>query len=371
MAGLCWMALVLAFFLSAGNSSAAVDQNWLASIIEGIKNQYALGDTFSLAVNVPQNQDPSNLQEVFKDDPADQVKQTVSGGQVYQGARVVAAAQSGALSHVLEKIQPFIKSSEGNVLVIYSEESPCGPTCTNQDGIAGKINDVTQNWSGFAFAFSKVADVSDASQQAESFKQLEISKLGLDNIFRCYKPGDSFQCTSCSSGGDVAPSCVANNEEQGASEGTGGNVGEETGASVGEETGASVGEEIPAGIGGGAQGREGGLSKCRGRDKRGCKRRGRKGGKVRRQCKRRGGCKGKRNGKRGKGSKVRKGRKPRRGRKGGKRGKRRGGRKGGKRGKRRGGRKGSKKGKRRGRKGKRWGKSGKRRGGRRRGLQVE
>uniref|UniRef100_A0A8C4DYG6 Uncharacterized protein n=1 Tax=Dicentrarchus labrax TaxID=13489 RepID=A0A8C4DYG6_DICLA len=64
-----------------------------------------------------------------------------------------------------------------------------------------------RNWSGFAFAFSKVADVSDASQQAESFKQLEISKLGLDNIFRCYNPGDSFQCTSCSSGGDVTPSC--------------------------------------------------------------------------------------------------------------------------------------------------------------------
>ncbi|XP_051241480.1 uncharacterized protein LOC127355050 [Dicentrarchus labrax] len=344
MAGLCWMALVLAFFLSAGKSSAAVDQNWLASIIEGIKNQYALGDTFSLAVNVPQNQDPSNLQEVFKDDPADQVKQTVSGGQVYQGSRVVAAAQSGALLNVLEKIQSFIKSSEGNVLVIYSEESPCGPTCTNEDGIAGKINDVTQNWSGFAFAFSKVADVSDASQQAESFKQLEISKLGLDNIFRCYNPGDSFQCTSCSSGGDVTPSCVANNApanpEQGASEGTG--------ADVGGETGGNVGEEIAAGKAGGTQGREGGLSKCKGRGKRGCKRRGRKGGKVR------------------------KGRKRGRGRKGKKQGKRRGGRKGRKHGKRRGGRKGRKHGKRRGgRKGKKWGKSKKRRGGRRRGLQVE
>lgn len=39
MAGLCWTAAVLLVFLSAGNTSAAVDQNWLASIIEGIKNE--------------------------------------------------------------------------------------------------------------------------------------------------------------------------------------------------------------------------------------------------------------------------------------------------------------------------------------------
>ncbi|KAI3353566.1 hypothetical protein L3Q82_020086, partial [Scortum barcoo] len=84
MAGPCWMAVVVAFFLSAQDSLAAVDQNWLTSITEGIKNQYALGDTFSLAVNVPEGQDPNDLQQVFQDDPADKVKQTVSEGQVYQ-----------------------------------------------------------------------------------------------------------------------------------------------------------------------------------------------------------------------------------------------------------------------------------------------
>ncbi|KAM7394756.1 hypothetical protein PAMP_021542 [Pampus punctatissimus] len=39
MAGLHWMAVALAFFLSTGNSLAVVDQSWLTSIVEGIKNQ--------------------------------------------------------------------------------------------------------------------------------------------------------------------------------------------------------------------------------------------------------------------------------------------------------------------------------------------
>ncbi|KAL7404615.1 hypothetical protein ABVT39_017169 [Epinephelus coioides] len=142
MAGLCWTAVVLALLLSTGRSSAAVDQNWLTSVIEGIKNEYDLGDTFSLAVNIPQDQDINNLQQVFQGDPADTVKQTVSKGEVYQGTRVLAATGSKALSRVLENMQPLINSSQGNFLVIYSEESPSA----NEDNITGKINDVIQNW---------------------------------------------------------------------------------------------------------------------------------------------------------------------------------------------------------------------------------
>ncbi|KAF3688113.1 hypothetical protein EXN66_Car003785 [Channa argus] len=221
MAGLCWMGLAL--LLSAGNSLAAVDQTWLTNIIEGIKDQYPLGNTFSLVVNIPRNQNPDSLQEVLKGDSADKVKQAVSRGQVYQGSRVVAAAQPEALSRVLENMQPLIKSSQGNFLIIYSEESPCGSTCTNtnEGSIATKINDVTQNWSGYAFVFSKVAAGPDAdtSHLAQSFKQLTISKLGLENLFRCYQPRhDAFRCISCSSGRSVTPSCLANtspsNQEQ-------------------------------------------------------------------------------------------------------------------------------------------------------------
>ncbi|XP_071359746.1 uncharacterized protein [Trachinotus anak] len=356
MAGLCWVTVVLTFFLSAGVGVTAVDQNWLTNIVDGIKNEYALGDTFSVAVNIPENQDPNDLQQVLQNDPADQVNQAVSQGQVYRGTRVVAAAQPEAVSRVLENIQPFIKSSQGNFLIIYSSDSPCGPTCanTNEDGITDRINDVIQNWSGYAFVFSNVADVPDAdtSQLAQSFQQLGVSKLGLDNIFRCYNPGGgAIQCTSCSSGGDVTPSCVANtalsNQEQGA----------------GEETSplepVDIGTQIDTGMGGGGgeqtgegQGR---VSRCRGRGsrKRGCKRR--VGGKLRRKCSRRGGC-----GRRKKGGKVRKGGNRRRWGKGRGRGKSQGWRRGkgkgwgkGRRGnKRRGGGKRRKWGKHSGR---RWG----------------
>ncbi|XP_031732543.1 uncharacterized protein LOC116399491 isoform X2 [Anarrhichthys ocellatus] len=299
MAGLRWMAVVLTVFLSAGDSLAAVDQNWLTSIIEGIKKEYALDGAFSLAVNVPENQDINDLQQVFQSDPADSVKQAVSEGRVYQGTRVVAAARSRA---VLENIQTLMASSQGHFLVIYSEDSPCCPT--NANDIADQVNAIVQKWNGYAFVFSKVPDVpaADTWRLAESFKQLAISKLGLDNIFRCYEPGhDPFQCTSCSSGGDVTPSCVANdassNEEQREDEearevpATGTDTGKETAPGGGIATG------ISEGIGGGRGTREGKVrkqSKGRGGDRRG------KGSKVRKQSKGRGGDR------RGKGSKVRK-----------------------------------------------------------------
>ncbi|XP_030000335.1 uncharacterized protein LOC115426385 [Sphaeramia orbicularis] len=212
MTGLWWKTTLLVFFLSSGNTWAAVDQTWLTSVAQAIKNEYAPDDTFSLAVNIPENQDPNDLQPIFQDDPVDKVRESVSQGQVYQGTRVVAA---GTLSSVFDNIQHLKQSSWGNVLVIYSEQSPCGPQCssTNQDGITAKINDVIQNWSSYAFVFSKALDNSaaDIPQAAESFKNLQISQLGLDNVFRCYKPDDApFQCTSCNLDGNVTPSCVAN-----------------------------------------------------------------------------------------------------------------------------------------------------------------
>ncbi|CAK6976325.1 hypothetical protein E3U43_008169 [Scomber scombrus] len=333
MAGLHWVAVVLAFFLSTGTSLADVDQSWLKSIVEGIKNEYALGDTFSLAVNVPQNQDPTDLQEVFQDDPADKLKQTVSLGQVYQGTRVVAT--SGALLDVLENIQPLIANSQDNFLVIYSEESPCGPTCTsnNEDTITERINDVIENWSGYAFVFSKVADVpaTDTSQQAESFKELGISKLGLDHIFRCYQPGnDPFQCTSCSSDGDVTPSCVANeamsNQEQGKQTGEVSEPRECDGSNCKRRGGSKYGE-----VKKGREQKKGGKVRKGGKGKKGGKvrkgRKGKKGGKVRK------GGKGKKVGKVRKGGKFKKGGKVRKrgkGKKGGKGRKRRKYKKGGK-----------------------------------------
>ncbi|XP_008416239.1 uncharacterized protein LOC103469933 [Poecilia reticulata] len=314
MAVLCWVVLGLAVFLSPQRSLAAVNQDWLTNIIQNLKNEYALGDSYSLAVNLPVNQDLDSLAEVLKDDPADAVKQAISAGQVYQGTRVVAAVQSGALAQVLEKIQPLIKSSDGNVLIVYSEGYP------DANGIDNKISDVVQNWKSYAFVFSKVADVADADtlQRAALFKQQELSKFGLENIFRCYEQSDSFQCTNCKAGDDVAPSCVAdtiqsNGDEEtavgapeppaGSDEGaiSGSNNGIDTGSDTSEEGGEVI-EEGKGGKGG----------KVRKSGKRG------KGGKVRKSGKRGKGGKMRKSRKRGKGGKMRKSRRRKR------RGKRRG-----------------------------------------------
>ncbi|XP_047433533.1 uncharacterized protein LOC125003572 [Mugil cephalus] len=328
MAGLYWM--MLTFFLAAPNSSAALDPAWLAHIVEGIRNEYSSSDSFSLAANIPQNQDPNSLEQVLQQDSADKVEEAVSKGQVYQGTRVVAAAQSGAMPLVLRHIQPFIKSSQGNVLVVYSGDAPAAET----NGIGDVIREVTQNWQGYAFVFSK---------EAQSPKQLEIPNLGLGNIFHCYEPeGDSFQCTSCSSGGDVAASCVANTQRLSQDQGAAGVEALGDVANIISSLGDVRGHEDME---------EGGkMSKCKGSGGKGCKakggRRGRKGGKVRKGRKRGKGGKVRKGGKRGKGGKVRKGRKRGKGgkvRKGRKRGKGRKGKRGGKskrRGKRRSKRRG-------------------------------
>ncbi|XP_039860188.1 uncharacterized protein LOC120716678 isoform X2 [Simochromis diagramma] len=410
MAGLCWLVMVPAFFLSPPNILAAVNQDWLTDIVAAVKNKYELGDSFSVALNIPQNQDPSSLQEVLQNDPADSVRGAISQDQVYKGTRVVAATQSQALSHVLHNIQPFIKSSEGNVLVIYSENSPI----SNDKGITLNISDITNNWSGYAFVFSNVVDVpaSDTSQLTQSFKHLEITKLGLNNIYRCYAPGDdAFQCTRCSSGGDVTPTCVANpalsSQEQGTDvetpkpgldTGLFNDIGNDIGTGIGTDIGTDIGSGIPPGSG---RGKEGQISKCKGNQRGSFKRRGgsklRGGGRCKKRSKLRGegrrrkGSKLRRGGRRKKGSKLRRGGRRRKGsklRRGGRRGKgsklRRGGRRrkgsklrrGGRRGKgsklRRGGRrrKGSKQGRKqgKGRRGsKRKGRNKSRRGGKRRG----
>ncbi|XP_014858255.1 PREDICTED: uncharacterized protein LOC106927293 [Poecilia mexicana] len=204
MKSLFWVTVV--FLLSAGNTLAALDQKWLSDIVQTIKNKYQLGDTTSWAVNIPQNQDPSRLMEVLQEDPPDAVKIAVSKGDVYQGKRMTASTQSLAISHVLEKIKVSQTGNQGNIIIIYSEKYQN----INENGIAANINKIIQSWGRYVFVFSKVVDVADAGMptRAELFKQQELSKFGLENIFRCYEPGGSFQCTSCGSVENVAPSCL-------------------------------------------------------------------------------------------------------------------------------------------------------------------
>ncbi|XP_023189317.1 uncharacterized protein LOC111608595 [Xiphophorus maculatus] len=371
MAVLCWVVLVLAVFLSPQCSLAAVDEAWLTDIIQNLKNEYELGDSYSLVVNLPVNQDISSLAEVLKDDPADAVKQAISTGQGYQGTRVVAAAQSGALAHVLEKIQPLIKSSDGNVLIVYSEGYP------DANGIDNKISNIVQNWKSYAFVFSKVADVADADTLARAamFKEQEVSKFGLENIFRCYEQSDSFQCTNCKAGDNVAPSCVADTMQSGANEETAvGATEPPTGSDEGTISGLNNESDIGT-IAGTDQDYEGGgmIDVMGGQEPRKGKTRqkGKRGGEVKEGGKRGKGGKMRKSRRRGEGSKMRKSRrrgkrgKMRKSRRRGKGGKMRKSRRRGKGGKMRKSRGRGKRGKMR--KSRRRGKGGKMRKSRRRG----
>ncbi|XP_039673086.1 uncharacterized protein LOC120569296 isoform X4 [Perca fluviatilis] len=67
MAGLCWMAVVLAFSLSVGNTGA-MDQNKVQKLAKYILNNCFLGEgQVSLAVNFPANLDQNSLHKISEE----------------------------------------------------------------------------------------------------------------------------------------------------------------------------------------------------------------------------------------------------------------------------------------------------------------
>ncbi|XP_039666508.1 uncharacterized protein LOC120565143 [Perca fluviatilis] len=235
MAGLCWMAVVLAFSLSAGNTEA-MNQNRLETIVKYIMEMYSVcnkGNTlqFSLAVNIPENQ-YLNLQELFKDDVADNVKRLLKKGKVYTSNNMVAAMpmkkkDEHAEARVLANIQPLPDSSAGKSLVFYSYLSPCVTKCANpkhDDNILKDINEKIpkDKWAERVFVFSTIfKKYTDQNGKEQEFSENEIrdalKELGgttLDyNIFRCdysYNAQASdhsgpFQCIKCFSNGAPEP----------------------------------------------------------------------------------------------------------------------------------------------------------------------
>ncbi|XP_074521169.1 uncharacterized protein LOC141786412 [Halichoeres trimaculatus] len=222
MAGL-WMTWTLVFLLTGG--SAAVDQNQLARLVKGLKDEYRISGMFSLALSIP-SEDPANLRQIFTDNPKTTVEQTVNGGGVYQGARLAVAAPQDrppvhAERRVLLNLQ--LQSNPGDLLVIYSYASPCNHKCTNINNpynILGLIGNVINagNWGGRVFVFEKVfvphgpTAITEAALSA-SLQALGRSGIGLANIFRCFRPNNSrnFECSSCSSGAGVTRVCVDRN----------------------------------------------------------------------------------------------------------------------------------------------------------------
>ncbi|KAM3624023.1 uncharacterized protein V6R79_018180 [Siganus canaliculatus] len=209
-------------------SWTAVDQKKLATIIQGIRNEYHIQGQFSLALNIPVDQDLNELETAFKKDLCATVRDKISKDEIYQGINVVAAKfkKAGAYTdhaeaRVLDKIRPLADSSKGHFLVFYSYLSPCGSKCTNKsnrNNILDKVNQIITKWKNYAFVFSKVFDktrngtVINRHELVEALKQLGESKIGQKNIFRCYKPKTAgFLCIRCFRDGKLSDECVNNN----------------------------------------------------------------------------------------------------------------------------------------------------------------
>ncbi|KAL7403794.1 hypothetical protein ABVT39_005172 [Epinephelus coioides] len=228
MAGLCWMAVVLAFSTSIGNS-LAVDERNLTVIVRKILDRYFMNNMqFSLAVNIPVDQ---KIKEALDEDSSTNVKNKVQKDGVYNGTNVVAATfqktdtyTDHAEAVVLDNIKPLVINSEGHILVLYSYLSPCGQKCTSTDpkhkrtNILNKIDDAFKNskWADRAFVFTKVYDKRDNIPIPEkeirgAINNLGKTQIGQNNIFRCYYPKKGqWQCIKCFNNGVLSDECVHN-----------------------------------------------------------------------------------------------------------------------------------------------------------------
>ncbi|KAA8593143.1 hypothetical protein FQN60_018598, partial [Etheostoma spectabile] len=232
MAGLCWIVVVLVFSLSAGHTEA-MNQNDVETITKYILDKYFIANKhFSLAVNIPMNQNLNRLQDLFNADDATTVMNTVRSGAVYRGTNLVEASPRSytapnrnqytehAEARVLDNIQPLAASSAGKSLVFYSYLSPCGAKCTNPNNynnILNKIDNIPNDrWADSAFVFSTVFDgfkdqngryvYFTVDEIRNTLQNLGATKFGQDNIFRCFR--GKRQCIKCFNNGVLSPQCV-------------------------------------------------------------------------------------------------------------------------------------------------------------------
>lgn len=186
--------------------------------------RYGTGGMFSLAVAVPegQNQNVNQvLQQVFRSDPGNNVKNSLNNNQVYVGSRVIAAkvyrrpgGTDHAESRVVDQLSRLAVQNRNDLLLFYVYASPCVEKCssdTHQQSILTRIRGIT-GWSNHAVVFSKIFKPNTGpgntdQQRREALQRLGAS-VGLANIFRCDGAGWR-QCTSCSNNGQVAHYCVS------------------------------------------------------------------------------------------------------------------------------------------------------------------
>lgn len=215
MAGLCWMAVMLALLLSAGNSSATVDKNQLARLVDQILNTYRpsymhegqrKSPMFSLAISIPYNNERRMYDISQVPDTGEQVRNAIQSCNVYSGTRVVAATvlrwpdvlnqcptqhvqwpdvlrrcrkeemtwadvqrlcpgkiREGTADHAeFRTLQHFntllTNHNRNDLLLFYVFASPCAQRCaseTSTRNILDLINPIL-GWNNYAFVFSKV-----------------------------------------------------------------------------------------------------------------------------------------------------------------------------------------------------------------------
>ncbi|CAI5695046.1 unnamed protein product [Oreochromis niloticus] len=221
----CFM---LAVLLSAGTIQA-VDVNWLTGIIKAIRTEYKLRGQFCLAATIPGQQDPNTLisNVLHKDRFDERMEDSVKGGEVYVGSRVVLAVPIGpvhAERAVLPSLGKLKKQGENDFLLIYSYLSPCS-SCTDHNqgfNILKMIeNQVRPRRSDKAFVFTKVfshpkdGSIVTRDVLVKSLTELSNSMGGLQYIFRCDGPSSSeLECHSCSVNHRVSEFCIDNNAER-------------------------------------------------------------------------------------------------------------------------------------------------------------
>ncbi|XP_005461963.1 uncharacterized protein LOC102075914 [Oreochromis niloticus] len=221
----CFM---LAVLLSAGTIQA-VDVNWLTGIIKAIRTEYKLRGQFCLAATIPGQQDPNTLisNVLHKDRFDERMEDSVKGGEVYVGSRVVLAVPIGpvhAEHAVLPSLGKLKKQGENDFLLIYSYLSPCS-SCTDHNqgfNILKMIeNQVRPRRSDKAFVFTKVfshpkdGSIVTRDVLVKSLTELSNSMGGLQYIFRCDGPSSSeLECHSCSVNHRVSEFCIDNNAER-------------------------------------------------------------------------------------------------------------------------------------------------------------
>lgn len=269
-----WSWMLLVFLLPATGSLDV--ENWLTPTVEIIRTEYSIRSQFCVAVNIPVDQNSSQLLDVLQNDRYEKVEKVMNDtDDLYIGTRVVAAkphvedAEVRVLPNmdglyidtravtakphvkhaevrVLNNMDGLCNQSQDNFLVFYTYLSPCAKQCANPDDDRNILDDIQYITDTYwkerhALVFGQPCTYLNGreitkEQLEESFRNLKAK--GFKNIFRCYFRNDVYQCHSCSpdQNQNVSEVCL-----EGAESEQGGSAGSSQSVSTGGKRGSAEG----------------------------------------------------------------------------------------------------------------------------------